>query len=123
MPVLPAECDGKVTGNAHSPGFARRIRWCIAATAARESVTMFKRLFLDHPRSVDENYLEHFGVAGRFGMTMIWGGLCALVHAVVPGWCITTGSDTIVRLNRIMVEQRRAKGQAVMQMRTIDWVI
>ncbi|KTE08589.1 DUF6356 family protein [Sphingopyxis sp. H115] len=84
---------------------------------------MFKRLFVDHPKSVDENYIEHFGVASKFGMTMIWGGLCALVHAVVPGWCITTGSDTIQRLNHIMVEKRRAKGQAVMQMSTIDWVI
>src|SRR3546814_2610251 len=45
---------------------------------------------------------EHFGVASRFGVTMIWGGLCALVHAIVPGWCITTGSDTIQRLNKIM---------------------
>src|SRR3546814_348330 len=50
-------------------------------------------------------------------------GGCALVHAFVPGWCITTGSDTIQRLNRIMVEQRRAKGRAVMQMQTVDWVI
>ena len=23
---------------------------------------MFKRLFVDHPKSVDENYIEHFGV-------------------------------------------------------------
>ena len=83
---------------------------------------MLKRLFVDHPRSVEENYVEHFGVASRFGFTMIRGGVCALVHAVVPGWCITTGSDTIVRLNRIMVEQRRAHGQAVMQMNMIDWV-
>ena len=86
-------------------------------------VRSFKRLFIDHPKSVDENYREHFGVASKFGLTMIWGGLGALVHAVVPGWCITTGSDTIRRLNRIMVEQRRAKGQAVTQMQTIDWVI
>ncbi|PZQ21852.1 MAG: hypothetical protein DI569_10490 [Sphingopyxis macrogoltabida] len=86
-------------------------------------VRSFKRLFVDHPKSVDENYREHFGVASKFGLTMIWGGLGALVHAVVPGWCITTGSDTIRRLNRIMVEQRRAKGQAVTQMQTIDWVI
>jgi Family of unknown function (DUF6356) len=84
---------------------------------------MFKRLFVDHPRSVDESYLEHFRVASRFGVTMIWGGLCALVHAVVPGWCITTGSDTIRRLNEIMVIQRRAKGQDVTQMLTVDWVI
>ncbi len=86
-------------------------------------VRSFKRRFIDHPKIVDENYREHFGVASKFGLTMIWGGLGALVHAVVPGWCITTGSDTIRRLNRIMVEQRRAKGQAVTQMQTIDWVI
>lgn len=84
---------------------------------------MFKRLFVDHPKSVDENYWQHFSVAGRFGLTMIWGGLCALVHALVPGWCITTGSDTIKRLNEIMVVQRRAKGQEVTQMLTVDWVI
>jgi hypothetical protein len=84
---------------------------------------MLKRLFVDHPRSVDETYFQHFGVAGRFGTTMIWGGLCALVHALVPGWCVTTGSDTIKRLNEIMVIQRRRKGEAVTQMLTVDWVI
>jgi Family of unknown function (DUF6356) len=84
---------------------------------------MFKRLFIDHPRSVDERYWQHFGVAGRFGVTMIWGGLCALVHAIIPGLCVTTGSRTIERLNQIMVIQRRAKGQDVTQTLTVDWVI
>jgi hypothetical protein len=54
---------------------------------------------------------------------MIWGGMKALVHAFVPGLCITSGSDTVKRLNHIMVEQRRAKGQDVAQMLTVDWVI
>jgi hypothetical protein len=84
---------------------------------------MFKRLFIDHPRSVDESYAEHFGVAARFGITMIWGGLCALVHAVVPGWCVTAGSDIAIRLTRGIIEQRRAKGQDVSQMLSVDWVI
>ena len=84
---------------------------------------MFKRLFVDHPKSVDENYGEHFRVASRFGFTMIWGGLKALVHAVIPGLCITSGSDTVKRLNTIMVEQRRLKGQDVTQMLSVDWVI
>ena len=84
---------------------------------------MFRRLFIDHPRTVDETYFEHFGVASKFGVTMIWGGLCALVHAVVPGWCVTTGSRTIERVNHIMVIQRRAMGQDVSQMLTVDWVI
>ncbi|MBJ7253599.1 MAG: hypothetical protein JHD25_02340 [Sphingomonadaceae bacterium] len=84
---------------------------------------MFKRLFVDHPKSVDENYVEHFGVASSFGFAMIWGGMKALVHAVIPGLCITSGSDTVKRLNHIMVEQRRSKGQDVTQMMTVDWVI
>lgn len=84
---------------------------------------MFRRLFIDHPKSVDENYVQHFGVASRFGLTMIGGGLKALVHAVIPGLCITSGSDTVKRLNSIMVEQRRAKGQDVAQTLTVDWVI
>ncbi|WP_422631616.1 DUF6356 family protein, partial [Pseudomonas proteolytica] len=44
---------------------------------------MFRRLFLDHPASVGESYAEHFGVASRFGVTLIGGGLGCLVHAVV----------------------------------------
>jgi len=84
---------------------------------------MLNRLFVDHPKSVDENYVEHFGVASRFGFTMIWGGLKALVHAVIPVLCITSGSDSVKRLNTIMVEQRRLKGQDVTQMLTVDWVI
>jgi hypothetical protein len=84
---------------------------------------MFNRLFVEHPKSVDETYVEHFGVASRFGFAMIWGGMKALVHAFIPGLCITSGSDTVKRLNHITVEQRRAKGQDVTQMLTVDWVI
>ena len=43
---------------------------------------MFKRLFLDHPASVGESYPEHFGVAARFGVTMIGAGLAVLVGFV-----------------------------------------
>ena len=46
---------------------------------------MLNRLFVDHPKSVDENYVEHFGVASRFGFAMIRGGMKALVHAIIPG--------------------------------------
>ena len=84
---------------------------------------MFKRLFIDHPKTVDESYLEHLQFAGAFGVTMIRGGVCALVHALVPGWCVTTGSNTVKRLNHIMTKQRRAKGQPAVQSPIIDWVI
>lgn len=84
---------------------------------------MFNRLFVEHPKSVNESYGEHFMVASSFGVTMIWGGLKALVHGFVPGWCVTSGSDTVKKLFRTMVEQRRAKGEDVSQMMTIEWII
>lgn len=60
---------------------------------------MFKTLFTDHPASVDETYVEHFGIASRFGITLLGGGLACFVHAVVPALCTRTGSDTVKRLN------------------------
>jgi hypothetical protein len=88
-----------------------------------KDIKMFERLLLDHPKSVGETYLEHFGGAASFGAAMIGGGLCALVHAVVPGWCATAASDTVQRLNVIMVETRRAKARGLSQMGNVDWVI
>jgi hypothetical protein len=80
---------------------------------------MFRRLFLDHPATVGESYTEHFGVASRFGVTMIVGGLGAVVHAFVPAWCKTSGSSTVARLHRQMVVKR---GE-VAQVRSVDYVI
>jgi hypothetical protein len=65
------------------------------------------KLFTEHPAAVGETYAEHFEVASTFGFTMIFAGLACLVHAVVPGWCVTTGSDAIRRLHNRMVANRR----------------
>lgn len=84
---------------------------------------MFKRLFIDHPKTVDETYLEHFRFAGGFGVRMVWGGLGAIVHALVPGFCKTTGSRTIGTLNGIVVEHREAKRAATGEMYSIEYII
>ena len=84
---------------------------------------MFRRLFTEHPASVGESYVEHFGVAARFGGIMIFGGLGAIVHAVVPGLCTTTGSDTVARLHAEMVAKRRKKQAAQAQMKRVEYVI
>jgi len=84
---------------------------------------MFRRLFLDHPASVGESYGEHFGVATRFGVTMIAGGLAALVHGVLPCAFKTTGSRTIARLNREIAEKRAATAAATEQVKTVEYVI
>lgn len=45
---------------------------------------MFARLFLTHPQSVDETYLEHAQFAGGFALRLFAAGGAALVHAVIP---------------------------------------
>lgn len=68
---------------------------------------MLKRWFTDHPRSVGETFGEHFGVAARFGLIMLRGGVGALVHALIPRLCQTTGSDALAKLNALMAEHHR----------------
>ena len=60
---------------------------------------MFHKLFTEHPASIDESYAEHFGIAMRFGATMVAGGLGCIVHAFVPGVFVKTASDTTRALN------------------------
>ena len=84
---------------------------------------MFRRLFLDHPASVGESYAEHFGVASRFGVAMIGGGLAGIVHAVLPFAFKTTGSRTVMRLNQQIVDKRAAVMADETQRRTVEYVI
>lgn len=69
---------------------------------------MFTRLFLDHPRSVGESYLEHQRHAFGFGISLLGAALACLVHAVVPGLFVRTGSQAITRLHDRMVTHRTA---------------
>ena len=55
----------------------------------------FKRLFVDHPREVEESYFEHMAASGRFGFKLLRLAACAFCHAVVPGLFKTTVSDEI----------------------------
>ena len=58
--------------------------------------------FLSHPESVGETYAEHAVVAGRFGLSMVGGGIACLVHAVLPGLFPTTASRRIKELHATM---------------------
>ena len=59
---------------------------------------MFSRLFLDHPRSVDESYFEHLLFAGGFALRLVGAGLAALVHALVPCLFEKTASNMIAKM-------------------------
>ncbi len=67
----------------------------------------FERLFVVHPRSVNEDYLAHAGVALRLALLLFRAGLAALVHAFVPAFFETSASSTIKRLHEEMVERSR----------------
>ena len=56
---------------------------------------MIRHLFLNHPESVDESYIEHAQFAGSFALKLFAAGFCALIHAVVPGLFEKTASRMI----------------------------
>lgn len=78
----------------------------------KQGRTVFSRLFLEHPRSVGESYLEHQRHAFGFGMALLGAALACLVHAVVPGLFVRTGSQAITRLHDRMVTHRTARSSA-----------
>ena len=59
---------------------------------------MIMKTFLDHPRSVDETYLEHAAFAGKFSVKLFAAGLCALIHAVIPCLFEKTASRMIAEM-------------------------
>lgn len=70
-------------------------------------MSVWNRLFNDHPATVNETYGQHFMAAAGFGFRMIGGGILCLVHALVPGAFCTKGSEMITELHERMVTNRR----------------
>ncbi len=70
-------------------------------------VAAMKSLFLTHPRSVDESYVEHMVFAGRFSGTLLLAAGAALVHAFLPFLFEKTASRMIAR----MYQRTKNRGQ------------
>ncbi len=70
-------------------------------------VAAMKSLFLTHPRSVDESYVEHLAIAGRFSAKLLLAAGAALVHAFLPFLFEKTASRMIAR----MYQRTRNRGQ------------
>ena len=56
---------------------------------------MISKVFLDHPRSVDETYLQHARFAGGFSLKLFGAAFAALIHAVIPAAFDKTASRLI----------------------------
>ena len=72
---------------------------------------MFKKIFIEHPQTVDETYGEHFVQATTFSAKMLFGAGACFVHAFIPCLCKTTGSGTIRELHERMVTNRNGQTQ------------
>lgn len=61
--------------------------------------------FTRHPREVGESYGQHLRTATGFGALMVLGGLCVMVHAVLPFLFEHTGSRTMGTLHKRMMKR------------------
>ena len=52
----------------------------------------------EHLDLTNETYIQHFKFATRFGITMIYGGVQALIHAIYPGILTKAASTKIKKL-------------------------
>ena len=58
--------------------------------------------FTQHPEEIGETYIGHMATAAGFGATMVLGGLCVMVHAVLPFLFEHTGTRTMQKLHKKM---------------------
>jgi len=63
---------------------------------------MLQALFVEHPKSVGETYLEHQRQAFSFAGSMLLASVACFIHGLVPGLFRCTGSQTIARLHERM---------------------
>jgi len=76
------------------------------------AMSYLDRLFLAHPRTVGESYLEHNAFALRIGSRLLLAGTAALVHAIVPCLCQTTASRIILAMNADILARRAKANQS-----------
>jgi hypothetical protein len=69
-------------------------------------MALFRRLFIDHPASVGESYIEHLITASGFGTKMILAGVACVIHGFLPAIFRNRGSDAICVLHERMVLSR-----------------
>lgn len=74
-------------------------------------MSLFRSIFIEHPASVDETYLQHCISAFNFGMKMVAAGVACMVHGLLPALFVTRGSDTVCALHERMVVNRRKNGR------------
>ena len=55
-----------------------------------------------HPSEVCMNYYSHFRVSIRFAFILFIGTVKATVHSFLPDWYITSTSDTVDTITKLL---------------------
>ena len=58
----------------------------------------FRRVFIDHPATVNESYAQHLLFATRLGMTLLLAGAAAIAHGLLPSLFKSTASTRVLEL-------------------------
>jgi hypothetical protein len=56
---------------------------------------MFRKLFLDHPYSINEGYVTHLKEAVYCGVIMLLAGCACIIHSIIPALYTKTASSLI----------------------------
>jgi len=67
---------------------------------------MISRMFLEHPRSVNESYLQHMCFAAWFSSRLFMAAFAALIHSIFPNCFEKTAS----RITAELYERTNGRG-------------
>ena len=56
----------------------------------------------EHLELTNETYIQHFKVATCVGLTMVYGGIQAIIHAIYPGMLTKAASTKIKKLYSLL---------------------
>tara|TARA_B100001996_G_scaffold53747_1_gene38198 strand:+ start:362 stop:562 length:201 start_codon:yes stop_codon:yes gene_type:complete len=59
----------------------------------------------NHLKEANETYIKHLSTASKIGLMMIFGGLQAVLHAIIPGILTKSASEKIKKLYKIVSER------------------
>ena len=61
----------------------------------------------EHLDSTNETYIQHLKFATCVGITMIYGGIQALIHAIYPGILTKAASSKIKKLYSLVADKSK----------------
>ena len=69
-------------------------------------------IFTEHPKQNGETYFQHLRCAATYGLSMVFSGIAAIIHAVFPFIFETAASDCA---KKVITEVERRAEQSIIE--------